>query len=267
VAKRFTDTNKYKKPFIRSLQGAYKLLWDFLYHDCDHAGIWIVDFEIAQTYVGNDMPVNKAEALRLFNSDEIRIIEIDGGKKWFVPSFIEFQYGVLSEKNRAHINVISVLRKHFLLNKDLSIKKEKPLTSPLQGAKEKEQEQEKGKELEDEGGVGETLEPVVDEPFSIEPDLPLPPATLEAAELNQFTLTRNKNTEHLKQQWEVFVVERIHDPPDRRMQYRQLSDLTSYFLNWVRNKHPNATNQRTSSGGNSGKPGTSEARINRAKNW
>ena len=53
MAKRFTDTNKYKKPFIRGLQGAYKLFWDYLYHDCDHAGIWIVDFEIAQTYLVN----------------------------------------------------------------------------------------------------------------------------------------------------------------------------------------------------------------------
>lgn len=156
MAKRFTDTNKYKKPFVRALKGPYKLLWDFLYHDCDHAGIWIVDFEIAQTYVGADMAINKLEALLNFNADETRIIEIDGGKKWFIPSFIEFQYGVLSEKNRAHINVISVLRKHGLLNSDLSIKKTKPLISPLQGAKEKEQEKEKEKEQE-EGGMGETI--------------------------------------------------------------------------------------------------------------
>lgn len=154
VAKRFTDTNKYKKPFIRSLKGAYKLLWDFLYHDCDHAGIWIVDFEIAQTYVGSDMPINKVDALQVFNDDETRIIEIDGGKKWFIPSFIEFQYGVLSEKNRAHTNVISILKRHNLLNTDLSIKKIKPLTSPLQGAKEMEKEKEKEK---DEGGMGETI--------------------------------------------------------------------------------------------------------------
>jgi hypothetical protein len=267
VAKRFTDTNKYKKPFIRALQGSYKLLWDFLYHDCDHAGIWIVDFEIAQAYVGADMPVNNLDALKFFNADELRIIEIDGGKKWFIPSFIEFQYGVLSEKNRAHINVISVLRKYLLLNTDLSIKKSKPLTSPLQGAKEKEKEQEKEQEPEIEGGAGETLEPVCDEPFSIEPEMPLPENTLIAAELNQFTLTRNKNTEFLKQQWEVFVTERIHDPPEKRRLYRQISDLTTYFLNWVRNKHPNATNQRSHSGGNSTKPGTSEARVQAAKDY
>ena len=92
MAKRFTDTNKYKKPFIRGLQGAYKLLWDYLYHDCDHAGIWIVDFDIAQIYVGKDMPINKDDALKYFNTDEQRIIEICKGKKWFIPGFIDFQY-------------------------------------------------------------------------------------------------------------------------------------------------------------------------------
>lgn len=116
MAKRFTDTNKYKKPFVRSLPAAYKLLWDFLYHDCDHAGIWIVDFEIAQTYLGNDVKVEKEMALELFNSDEPRIIEIEGGKKWFIPSFIEFQYGrQLVTKNRMHVPIINILRKYNLL--------------------------------------------------------------------------------------------------------------------------------------------------------
>lgn len=142
MAKRFVDTAKYKKPFIRSLPGPYKLLWDFLCLDCDHAGIWIVDFEIAQAYIGPDMPVNKSEALKLFNIDEARIMEIEGGKKWFVPSFIEFQYGQLSEKNRAHISVISILRRLNLLNEDLSIKLNKPLTSPLHGAMDKDKDKE-----------------------------------------------------------------------------------------------------------------------------
>ncbi len=161
MAKRFTDTNKYKKSFIRGLQGAYKLLWDYLYHDCDHSGIWIVDFEIAQTYLGNDMKINKAKALELFNSDEQRIIELDGGKKWFLPSFIEFQYGFLSEKNRAHTSVIINLNKHNLLEQDLTLKKTiKPLTSPLQGGKEKDKdkEEEMDKEQDKEKGEFEILE-------------------------------------------------------------------------------------------------------------
>jgi len=133
MAKRFTDTNKYRKPFIRGLQGAYKLLWDYLYHDCDHAGVWIVDFEIAQIYIGSDMPVNKEDALKYFNKNEKRIVEFDNGKKWFIPSFIEFQYGILNEQNRAHNSVILIL-------------KNKGLTSFLQGAKDKDKEQDMDKD-------------------------------------------------------------------------------------------------------------------------
>ena len=149
MAKRFTDTSKYKKPFVRGLKGAYKLLWDFLYHDCDHAGIWIVDFDIAQLYLGADMLVNKEDALTYFNSDEERIVIVDGGKKWFIPSFIAFQYGELSDNNRAHTGVINTLNKYNLLN--YSKISSKPLTSPLQGDKDKDKDKDsisKGKKTE-----------------------------------------------------------------------------------------------------------------------
>jgi hypothetical protein len=142
MGKRFTDTNKYKKPFIRGLQGAYKLLWDFLYHECDHAGIWIVDFEITQIYLGVDMKVNYEDAIKYFNSDEQRVIEIDNGHKWFIPSFIEFQYGVLNPENRAHNSVISILNKYNLFEKN------KGLTSPLQGCKDKDKDKELDKDKE-----------------------------------------------------------------------------------------------------------------------
>ena len=147
MAKRFTDTNKYKKPFIRGLQGAYKVLWDYLYHDCDHAGIWIVDFEIAQIYVGADLKINKKDALKYFNESEKRIIEIDEGKKWFLPSFIKFQYGELKETNRAHLSVINILKDKNLISplqgvKDMDMDKE------LEEVKEKEQDKEENTELE-----------------------------------------------------------------------------------------------------------------------
>jgi hypothetical protein len=137
MAKRFTDTNKYKKPFIRGLQGAYKLLWDYLYHDCDFAGIWIVDFEITQLYLGADMPVNKKDALKYFNADEKRIIEFDNGKKWFIKSFVEFQYGILNPENRVHFSILKELTKH---------KVDKGLISSLQGAKDKDKEKEMDKD-------------------------------------------------------------------------------------------------------------------------
>lgn len=151
MAKRFTDSNKYKKTFVRGLQGAYKLLWDFLYHDCDHAGIWIVDFKIAQYYIGEDMPVNRVEALKQFNEEEVRVVEIEGGKKWFIPSFIEFQYGKLSRTNKAHNNIISPLLKYGLIDENLNLIQFTPKehSSPLQGDKDKDKEKEKEKEKEE----------------------------------------------------------------------------------------------------------------------
>ena len=143
MSKRFTDTNKYKKPFIRGLEGPYKVLWDYLYHDCDHAGVWIVDFEIAQIYIGEDMPVNKEDALKYFNNGEIRIIELHEGSKWFIPPFIEFQYGELNENNRAHNSVITILKKYNLLGR-----LNKPLRSPLEGGKDKDKDKDMVKSIE-----------------------------------------------------------------------------------------------------------------------
>lgn len=97
---------------------------------------------------------------------------------------------------------------------------------------------EEGNEFGLDGGTGEDLETIFDEPFVISLDLPLPDMTLEAAERSQHTYTRSKNTDFIKEQWGVFVAERIHDPPSLRIKFQQLSDLTTYFLNWIRDKHP-----------------------------
>ena len=128
MSKRMTSTDKYKKPFFRGLKGEYKLFWDYLYHDCNHAGIWIVDFDIAQVYLGNDMIVNKADALKYFNADKIRIIEINNGKEWFILPFIKYQYGELHENNRVHNSVIAILKEKKVF---------KTLTRPLKGCKDK----------------------------------------------------------------------------------------------------------------------------------
>lgn len=133
MAKRFTDTNKYRDVFFRDLPAAYKILWDYIQHDCDHAGIWIVDFRVARIYVGDDLKLSQHEALKLFNEGEQRIFEIDNGKRWFIRSFVDFQYGKLNPENRAHKSVILLLEK-------FSLYKNNTLISPLEGAKDKEKD-------------------------------------------------------------------------------------------------------------------------------
>lgn len=111
MAKRFADTNKYKKPFMRGLPGPYKLLWDYLYLECDHGGVWHKDFEVAQLYIGRDMPVEEIKALELFNAGQERIRVSKDGDKWLVMGFAEFQYGTLNPANRVHHGAIKALEK------------------------------------------------------------------------------------------------------------------------------------------------------------
>ena len=132
MAKRFTDSEKWKKPFIKKLPMQYKLLWFYLLDDCNHAGVWQVDLEIASLRIGYNL--NLKDSITALN-DKIKVF--DNGEKWFIKDFIEFQYGELNEKNRAHKSVISVLTKYNLLSLN------KPRTSPLQGAKDKDKDKDK----------------------------------------------------------------------------------------------------------------------------
>ncbi len=150
MAKRYTDSEKWKKKFLRSLPASYKLLWLYILDECDHSGIWIVDFEVAVLRLNEE--VTEKEALQLFGN---RVLPIDFGDRWFVFDFIEFQYGELKEENRAHQAVIKNLKKYRLLDEhgkviNIPLEEIKPLTSPLQGAKDKEKEKEKEKDKEKE---------------------------------------------------------------------------------------------------------------------
>lgn len=136
MPKRFTDTEKWKKPFLRALDAPYKLLWFYILDDCDMAGIWQVDFEVARIRTGQQ--VDYDAALRLFGD---RVVVIDRFK-WHIPDFIVFQYGKLSETNRMHLSVIQILKKYNLY---LS-----PLNAPNNGAKDKEKDKVKDKDKDEE---------------------------------------------------------------------------------------------------------------------
>lgn len=138
MAKRFTDTDKWKKPFIRTMKAPYKLLWLYILDECDHAGIWHVDLEVAQIRTGEKIKLDVA--LQQFDG---RVIAFDNGEKWFIPDFVSFQYGELNILNRAHKSVIDILSKYNLLNESEGVFKH--LTSTLQGAKDKDKDKEQDK--------------------------------------------------------------------------------------------------------------------------
>lgn len=154
MAKRFIDTNLFRSDFVKGLKPEYKLLWIYVINDCDHSGIWKTDFEVAELRLGIKIDLTKVE-----KSFEANIIPFDNGNKWFIPSFIDFQYGKLNLQNRVHNSVISNLKKFNLINEDLTIK---PLTSPLQRAKDKDKDKDTDKDKDMDKDI-EVAEIILDE--------------------------------------------------------------------------------------------------------
>lgn len=105
MAKRFTDSRKWNDPFFAELSNKYKLLWIYLLDTCNHAGIFKVNMKM-MNFCLNDV-FEKEEILKTFG-DRIKVINSD---KWFIPKFIEFQYGSLDVNSNPHKSVIKILEK------------------------------------------------------------------------------------------------------------------------------------------------------------
>ena len=147
MAKRFIDTDLFRKPFMRGLEAPYKALWIYLLCECDHAGVWTVELDVAHLRMG--MKLDPDKAIEKMGG---AVVPIDGGAKWFLPDFVAFQYGTLNPANRVHESVLAILSKYGIDPNDLS--QNKPLTSPLQGAKDKDkdkdiEEKERAKQVEE----------------------------------------------------------------------------------------------------------------------
>ena len=102
MAKRFTDTEKYKDPWFRRLEPKIKILFLFMCDDCNHAGIWKENFDLFKLMYGFD--VTHEDMLKL-GDKVLRINE----ETYLIQSFIKFQYGNLNPNNKAHYGVIRAL--------------------------------------------------------------------------------------------------------------------------------------------------------------
>ncbi len=134
VAKRFTDTEKWAKPLFHDLEMKMKLVWIYICDNCDHAGIWDVNMKLLSFQVGCDVTADD-----ISNAFGDKVQWLDSGKKLFIESFIDFQYGGLNPTNRVHQSVLTRLEK---LGVSMG------LTSPLQGVKDKDIDKEKEMEME-----------------------------------------------------------------------------------------------------------------------
>lgn len=106
MAKRFSDTEKWKKEWFRRLPVKMKAVWEYLRDNCDHAGLWSADWGLISFQVGE--PVTAQECVQAFGEE--RFVRLKGGK-FLLPSFVEFQYGNLSPTNNTHRSVLNLLKR------------------------------------------------------------------------------------------------------------------------------------------------------------
>lgn len=106
MAKRFTDSDKWRKPWFRSLPTSARMTWVYLTDNCDHAGVWPAAFDLMTGDLGFE--VTRDQLRDWFGSKILRLND----DKYFLPGFIEFQYGELSRSSNPHNSVIKILEKN-----------------------------------------------------------------------------------------------------------------------------------------------------------
>jgi hypothetical protein len=111
MAKRFTDSEKWKDPFFEELTKDLKLAWLYILDDCCHAGIW--QKSIKRLNFAIDSNLTEADLIQAFSKRIIVLAE----DKWFIQKFITFQYGkdFMNSKQKPVLSAIKILNEHRLI--------------------------------------------------------------------------------------------------------------------------------------------------------
>lgn len=142
MAKRFIDSNIFRKGYMRAIPANVKLFYIYLFCECDHYGIWSVEIDVAEVRLGISLDYQYTKDLL-----EDKIVELDSGRKWFLPQFITFQYGNLSSKHKLHRSVLNELQRLDLM-RYVTLALQLPNTDAT--LKDKEMDKDKDKEMDKE---------------------------------------------------------------------------------------------------------------------
>lgn len=134
--KRFTETTKWRDPWFRRLSPAAKLLWQYLTDNCSCIGLIDLDLEAACFDIGE--AINEKHLTEL--SDRVQALS---NGKYFIPKFIQFQYGDLSTACPAHKPILKAIDQHKLTIGQKGYQYPSDRVSDTLQEKEKEKDQEK----------------------------------------------------------------------------------------------------------------------------
>jgi hypothetical protein len=108
MSKRYIDTDRWKKRKFLQLSAKAKVFYMYIWDNCDHAGVWNVNFDLAEYQIKEK-----------FNHDDIKnelielIVVLEKGNKWFLPEFIEISYNnKLRSEVKCQKSVLQILNQH-----------------------------------------------------------------------------------------------------------------------------------------------------------
>ena len=104
MAKRFTDSRKWDDDWFFDLSNEDKLVWIYMLDKCDHAGIFKCNLRLLNFTLKSDYTLES-----LYDTFSNKIAKLRDNK-YFIPSFIHFQYGELNDAVNCHKSVIASLK-------------------------------------------------------------------------------------------------------------------------------------------------------------
>lgn len=219
---RFTDTEKWKDNWWQSLSNDYKIIWQYLLDNCDHAGTFKKEFRLMNFECGTNITEQQFD--KVFGS---RIQRSEKYNRWVIVNFCRLQYPSGIESNKPVIvSVRNVLNKYGFLtiimqsfNNDSLIIKDK----------DKDKDKEMDKEMDEEiGGVEERGLAIVNKRETR-------PASLESA-LTLFTeLGRPDQAQEFMD---------YYDSNGWKVGRNPMKDWKATARRWVRNAKPIAGEDR-----------------------
>jgi len=111
MAKRFTDTDKWKDEWYTELTSDYKIIWQYLLDTCDNAGIYKRNVKLLNYYCNTN--VSAEDILKVFNKRVTQLAD----DKWLINKFCVYQYGndFLESTNKAVMSAHKVLEQNGII--------------------------------------------------------------------------------------------------------------------------------------------------------
>jgi hypothetical protein len=111
MAKRFTDTDKWKDEWYTELTNDYKVIWLYLLDNCDNAGLYKRNIKLLNYYCNTN--VSAEDILKVFTKRVTQLTD----DKWLINKFCIYQYGTdfLDSTNKAVLSAVKLLEQNNII--------------------------------------------------------------------------------------------------------------------------------------------------------